>query len=210
MAYLKKPTNPSIKTSKVSLIEKYICEKIDESQEIKRLCRYMTLDPTELVALDYSNNIIEQPDLKDSLSKPVRHDKVSRGCEERVIIPLMFSGEVVEALHPYIYVYCDQISFATEREGISPIGSLFFTIDIVYDMSTEELADWSRRSWAIAGLIMDLFDEVVITEPEYVEKVGNLKFMLSSNNIRNMKMAPNTTMGVLTIPFVVATNGGRY
>ena len=55
-----------------------------------------------------------------------------------------------------------------------------------------------------------LFDEVVITEPEYVEKVGNLKFMLSSNNIRNMKMAPNTTMGVLTIPFVVATNGGRY
>ena len=57
---------------------------------------------------------------------------------------------------------------------------------------------------------MDLFDEVVITEPEYVEKVGNLKFMLSSNNIRNMKMAPNTTMGVLTIPFVVATNGGRY
>ena len=210
MAYLKKPTNPSIKTSKVSLIEKYICEKIDESQEIKRLCRYMTLDPTELVALDYSNNIVEQPDLKDSLSKSVRHDKVSQGCEERVIIPLMFSGEVVEALHPYIYVYCDQISFATEREGISPIGSLFFTIDIVYDMSTEELADWSRRSWAIAGLIMDLFDEVVITEPEYVEKVGNLKFMLSSNNIRNMKMAPNTTMGVLTIPFVVATNGGRY
>ena len=210
MAYLKKPTNPSIKTSKVSLIEKYICEKIDESQEIKRLCRYMTLDPTELVALDYSNNIVEQPDLKDSLSKSVRHDKVSQGCEERVIIPLMFSGEVVEALHPYIYVYCDQISFSTEREGVSPIGSLFFTIDIVYDMSTEELADWSRRSWAIAGLIMDLFDEVVITDPEYVEKVGNLKFMLSSNNIRNMKMAPNTTMGVLTIPFVVATNGGRY
>lgn len=210
MAYLKKPTNPSIKTSKVSLIEKYICEKIDESQEIKRLCRYMTLDPTELIALDYSNNIVEQPDLKDSLTKPVRHDKVSQGCEERIIIPLMFSGEVVESLHPYIYVYCDQISFATEREGISPIGSLFFTIDIVYDMSTEELADWSRRSWAIAGIIMDLFDEVVITEPEYVEKVGNLKFMLSSNNIRNMKMAPNTTMGVLTIPFVVATNGGRY
>ena len=57
---------------------------------------------------------------------------------------------------------------------------------------------------------MDLFDEVVITDPEYAEQVGNLKFMLSSNNIRNIKMAPNTTMGVLTIPFVVATNGGRY
>ena len=210
MAYLKKPTSPSIKTSKVSLIEKYMCEKIDESQEIKRLCRYMTLDPTELIALDYSNNIVNQPDLKDSLCKPIRHDSVSIGCEERVIIPLMFSGEVVDSAHPYIYVYCDQISFTSERDGVSPIGSLYFTVDIVYDMGTEELADWSRRSWVIAGLIMDLFDEVVITDPEYVEKVGNLKFMLSSNNIRNIKMAPNTTMGVLTIPFVVVTNGGRY
>ena len=210
MAYLKKPTSPSIKTSKVSLIEKYMCEKIDENQEIKRLCRYMTLDPTELIALDYSNNVVNQPDLKDSLTKPVRSDVVSEGCEERIIIPLMFSGEVVETLHPYIYVYCNQVSFASERDGVSHLGTLHFTIDIVYDMSTEELADWSRRSWAIAGLIMDLFDEVVITDPEYVEKVGNLKFMLSSNNIRNMKMAPNTTMGVLTIPFVVVTNGGRY
>ena len=210
MAYLKEHTGRSLKTSKVSLIERYICEKIDENQDIRRLCRYMTLDPTEMIALDYDNNVVEQPDLKDSLTKPVKHDKVSSGCEERIIIPLMFSGEVVESLHPYIYVYCDQISFATEREGVSAIGSLFFTIDIVYDMGTEELADWTRRSWAIAGIIMDLFDEVVITDSEYAEQVGNLKFMLSSNNIRNIKMAPNTTMGVLTIPFVVATNGGRY
>ena len=210
MAYLKEQTSKSVKTSKVSLIEKYICEKIDECQEIKRLCRYMTLDPLELMALDYTNEIVEQPDLQDSLNKPILKDRVSKGCEERIIIPLMFSGDVLDTLHPFIYVYCDQISFATERDGVSGIGSLHFTIDIVYDMGTEELADWSRRSWTIAGYIMDLFDEVVITEPEYADKVGNLKFMVSSNNIRNMKLAPNTTIGVLTIPFSIVTNGGRH
>ena len=91
MAYLKEQTSKSVKTSKVSLIEKYICEKIDECQEIKRLCRYMTLDPLELMALDYTNEIVEQPDLQDSLTKPVLKDRVSKGCEERIIIPLMFS-----------------------------------------------------------------------------------------------------------------------
>lgn len=210
MAYLKEQTSKSVKTSKVSLIEKYICEKIDECQEIKRLCRYMTLDPLEIWALDYDNQVVQQPDLEDSLSKPILRDKVSKGCEERIIIPLMFGGDVLDSLHPFIYVYCDQVSFATEREGASSIGSLHFTIDIVYDMGTEELADWSRRSWVIAGYIMDLFDEVVITEPEYVDKVGNLKFSLSSNNIRNMKLAPNTTIGVLTIPLKLVSNGGRY
>lgn len=210
MAYLKEQTSKSVKTSKVSLIEKYICEKIDECQEIKRLCRYMTLDPLEIWALDYDNQVVQQPDLEDSLSKPILRDKVSKGCEERIIIPLMFGGDVLDSLHPFIYVYCDQVSFATEREGASNIGSLHFTIDIVYDMGTEELADWSRRSWVIAGYIMDLFDEVVITEPEYVDKVGNLKFSLSSNNIRNMKLAPNTTIGVLTIPLKLVSNGGRY
>ena len=210
MAYLKKHTTSSLKTSKVSLIEKYMCEKIDECQEIKRLCRYLTLDPLELMALDYANLIVEQPDLHDSLCNSIIKDKVSQGCEERIIIPLMFSGEVADSLHPAIYVYCNQVSFATEQDGGSTIGSLHFVVDIVYDMGTEELADWSRRSWTIAGYIMDLFDEVVITESEYVDKVGNVKFMLSSNNIRNMKLAPNTTMGVLTIPFVVITNGGRY
>ena len=45
-------------------------------------------------------------------------------------------------------------------------------------MGTEELADWTRRSWAIAGIIMDLFDEVVITDLNMLNKLGNLKFML--------------------------------
>ena len=36
---------------------------------LRRLCRYMTLDPTEMIALDYDNNVVEQPDLKDSLTK---------------------------------------------------------------------------------------------------------------------------------------------
>ena len=200
----------SKKISRASTIVKYLCENIDNNQDIKRLCRYLTPDPLADYAIDYGNNVVMQPDLKDSLLDNVKQDKVSQGCEKRILFKTMFSDKVAESLCPLIYVYCDEVSFFDERGGSSKIGTMLFYIDIVYDINTEELIDWQYRSWTIGQIIMNMFDEIPITDKEYVKDVGNINFQVGRMAIANKKLSPNTSLGVLSIPLYAAVAGGRY
>ena len=70
-----KDTEKSIKLSRASILTKYLCINIDESQDIRRLCRYLTLEPLAEYAMDYDDNIIMQPDLQDSLLEKTKNDK---------------------------------------------------------------------------------------------------------------------------------------
>ena len=200
----------SKKISRQATITRYLCEQIDEDQEIRRLCRYITLDPLADYAVDYGDNVIMQPDLNDSLLGKVRTDKVSQGCEGRILYSTMFNGKVIESMHPLIYVYCDEVSFYSERGGSSAIGTMLFYVDIIYDLRTEELIDWQHRSWTIGQIIMQMFDNVPVTDPEYVDTIGNISFRTGSIPIANKKLAANTTLGVLTIPLYATVTGGRY
>ena len=168
--------NDSKKISRAAAIVQYLCENIDNNQDIKRLCRYLTPDPLADYAIDYGNNVFMQPDLNESLMSNVKNDKVSPGCEKRILFRTMFSDKVAESLSPLIYVYCDEVSFFSERGGSSQIGTMLFYVDIVYDISTEELIDWQYRSWTIGQAIMNMFDEIPITDEKYAKEVGNIKF----------------------------------
>ena len=210
MAYVdnKRDISNSLKISRTSTIVKYICKNIDNNQEVKRLCRYITTDPIADFALDYDNKVVQQPDLKDSLLSTVKRDKVSNGCNDRAIYTTMFTDKVMESLHPLIYVYCDQVSFYNERGGTQAIGTMLFYVDIIYDINTEELIDFQHRSWLIGQQIMQMFDEVTIVEPEYVDKVGNISFRSGAQPIINKKLSPNTSLGILSIPLYAVVTGG--
>lgn len=205
-----KDAEKSTKLSRASILTKYLCVNIDESQDIRRLCRYLTLEPLAEYAIDYDGNIIMQPDLQDSLLDKTKVDVVSKGCEERILFRTMFANKVIESLHPLIYVYCDEINFHNQRNGSQAVGTMLFYIDIVYDIATEELYDWEQRSWSIGQIIMDMFDSVPITDEEYTKLVGNITFTVGANAIVNKKLAPNTTLGVLSIPLYAHVTGGRY
>ena len=181
---------------------------IDNNQEVKRLCRYITTDPIADFALDYDNKVVQQPDLKDSLLSTVKRDKVSNGCNDRVMYTTIFTDKVMETLHPLIYIYCDQVSFFNERGGTKTIGTMLFYVDIIYDINTEELADFQHRSWLIGQQIMQMFDGVTIIEPEYVDKVGNISFKGGEQPIINKKLSPNTSLGILSIPLYAYVTGG--
>lgn len=202
--------NDSKKISRAAAIVQYLCESIDNNQDIKRLCRYLTPDPLADYAIDYGNNVFMQPDLNESLMSNVKNDKVSPGCEKRILFRTMFSDKVAESLSPLIYVYCDEVSFFSERGGSSQIGTMLFYVDIVYDISTEELIDWQYRSWTIGQAIMNMFDEIPITDEKYAKEVGNIKFRCGQMSITNKKLSPNTSLGVLSIPLYAIVTGGRY
>jgi hypothetical protein len=200
----------SNKLRRVPFIENYLCEIID-CQEIRRLVRYMTLDPLADFALDYNNKLVQQPDLQDSLMEVALHDIVSNGTDGIALDNHMFTNEVMDSSRVLIFVYCSDIVFSegASKFGSSSMGYQLFTIDIVYPLSMDKLCDGLKRSWAIATIICDKLDQMSIVDPEYVSKVGNVKFEFKEQRASNKKLAPNTDLAVLTIPFIVSVPSGR-
>ena len=200
----------SNKLRRVPFIENYLCEMID-CQEVRRLCRYLTLDPLADFALDYDGNIVEQPDLNDTLLEVVKRDKVSKGTDGVILDNHMFTTDVMDSSRVLIFAYCSDIVFSegASKFGSSSMGYQLFKIDIVYPLGVDALCGGLKRSWAIATIITDLIDEMSITDPSYVKHTGNVKFEFKEQGASNRKLAPNTDLGVLTIPFVVSVPSGR-
>lgn len=200
----------SNKLRRVPIIEQYLCEIID-CQEIRRLVRYMTLDPLADFALDYNNKLVQQPDLQDSLMEVALHDIVSNGTDGVALDNHMFTNEVMDSSRVLIFVYCSDIVFSegASKFGSSSMGYQLFTVDIVYPLSVDRLCDGLKRSWAIATIITDRVDEMSVTNPEYVQNIGNIKFEFKEQRASNRKLAPNTDLGILSIPFVVSVPSGR-
>lgn len=200
----------SNKLRRVPIIEQYLCEIID-CQEIRRLVRYMTLDPLADFALDYNNRLVQQPDLQDSLMEVALHDIVSNGTDGVALNNYMFTNEVMDSSRVLIFVYCSDIVFSegASKFGSSSMGYQLFTVDIVYPLSVDRLCDGLKRSWAIATIITDRVDEMSVTNPEYVQNIGNIKFEFKEQRASNRKLAPNTDLGILSIPFVVSVPSGR-
>ena len=201
----------SNKLRRVPYIESYLCELIDNDQRIKRLCRYLTYDPLEPVAYDYNNNRVLQPDLQDSLMFEVVRDTVSPGTEGAILDNHMFTSEIMESSKVMIFVYCSDVVFSegASKFGSSSMGFQLFTIDIVYPLEVDRLCDGLKRSWAIATVITDLVDQMSITDSNYVKYTGNVKFEFKEQRASNKKLAPNTDLGILSIPFVVSVPSGR-
>jgi hypothetical protein len=201
----------SNKLRRVPYIESYLCELIDNDQRIKRLCRYLTYDPLELKAYDYDNNPVDQPDLQDSLMFEVVRDNVSPGTEGAILDNHMFTSDIMESSKVMIFVYCSDVVFSegASKFGSSSMGFQLFTIDIVYPLEVDRLCDGLKRSWAIATVITDLVDQMSITDSNYVKYTGNVKFEFKEQRASNKKLAPNTDLGILSIPFVVSVPSGR-
>lgn len=180
--------------------------KVLDCQEIRRLCRYLTLDPLAEEAMDYNGNIVQQPDLKDSLEKKAVRDKVSRGTEDPILFAETFSNTIVSDNKIMIYVYPYEISFSERamHYGTSTMGFMVFHIDIVYPVSLNRLGDHLQRAWSIASILMDVIDEKTVLDPELYEHTGEVKFEFKDNMATNRKLAPNSDMAILNIPITVS------
>lgn len=200
----------SNKIRRAPILVNYLADKLD-SQEIRRLCRYYTLDPLAPEALDYDGNFVEQPDLRDSLRKPVMRDKVSVGAEDKVIFNEVFSDTIASDNKIVIYVYPSDITFSKNSSvhGGSRVGFLTIKVDIVYPIQLNELEGGMQRVWSIACLFMDEVEDLKITDPKVVKEVGDLIFEFKEVPAINAKLAPSTNYAVLSLPLVVSYSGDR-
>ena len=200
----------SNKFRRVPYIVEYLMKVID-CQEIRRLCRYYTLDPLADEAFDYDGNLIEQPDLMDSLENKVVRDKVSKGAEDAILIPETFSNAIINYNKMQICVYPYQITFSerASRYGTSTFGYMTFHIDIIYPMQLNKLSDHMQRAWSIACIIMDAIDDKTVLDEEIYRHTGDVKFEFKENMATNYKLAPNSDMVILTVPIAVTVNGLR-
>ena len=200
----------SNKFRRVPYIVEYLMKVID-CQEIRRLCRYYTLDPLADEAFDYDGNLIEQPDLIDSLEHKVVRDKVSKGAEDAILIPETFSNAIINYNKMQICVYPYEITFSerASRYGTSTFGYMTFHIDIIYPMQLNKLADHMQRAWSIACIIMDAIDDKTVLDEEIYRHTGDVKFEFKENMATNYKLAPNSDMVILTVPIAVTVNGLR-
>ena len=200
----------SNKFRRVPYIVEYLMKVID-CQEIRRLCRYYTLDPLADEAFDYAGNLIEQPDLVDSLEHKVVRDKVSKGAEDAILIPETFSNAIINYNKMQICVYPYEITFSerASRYGTSTFGYMTFHIDIIYPMQLNKLSDHMQRAWSIACIIMDAIDDKTVLDEEIYRHTGDIKFEFKENMATNYKLAPNSDMVILTVPIAVTVNGLR-
>ena len=200
----------SNKFRRVPYIVEYLMKVID-CQEIRRLCRYYTLDPLAEEALDYNGQLIKQPDLVDSLEHRVVRDKVSAGAEDAILIPETFSNAIINYNKMQICVYPYEITFSerASRYGTSTFGYMTFHIDIIYPMTLNKLGDHMQRAWSIACIIMDAIDDKTVLDEELHKHTGDIKFEFKENMATNYKLAPNSDMVILTVPIAVTVNGLR-
>ena len=200
----------SNKFRRVPYIVEYLMKVID-CQEIRRLCRYYTLDPLAEEAFDYNGNLVDQPDLNDSLEFKVIRDKVSAGAEDPILIAETFSNAIINYNKMQICVYPYEITFSerASRYGTSTFGYMTFHIDIIYPMTLNKLGDHMQRAWSIACIIMDAIDDKTVLDEEFHKYTGDVKFEFKENMATNYKLAPNSDLVILTIPIAVTVNGLR-
>lgn len=167
-------------------IKNFIAQRIDENQEIKRYCTYLTNTPLMKKGMTLEGKLIEQPDINASL---INKDKGN-------IVPYSFTEAVVEEKRAIIFIY------KYKGDLSKTIGDNYFVIDIfipsVYDI-LEELGQ--ERNVEIASKICDLLDgesieknlgviEILEYEDSRLNKssdynICSLTLKINKSNLRN-------------------------
>ena len=192
----------SQKLYRVSPLKNYLVQQIDNSQTIRRLTRYLTTTPLMNRGLMYDGKRLTQPDLQDSLLKPVTTDTQASITKE-VLIPYPFNEETIYEQQISLYVYSPRTSFPAPRLHSlnEELGRHHFYIDIVYPMVYDAIEPFGQeRSLLIACEILNLFDQVYVNE-ELEAVVGRCQFVVNGD-ITSLRLSKTGYM-VTTIPLMV-------
>nr|WP_308545788.1 hypothetical protein [uncultured Lachnoclostridium sp.]DAF89879.1 MAG TPA: hypothetical protein [Siphoviridae sp. cteLh2] len=160
----------SNKLNKSSLIVALFCETLDNSQDIKRLLYYHSLNPLSPMGKYYDGKMKPQSNIEFSLLEDAVDRK--RLIFDEVFDPLMTTEES----------YSIYITDVGGRFGRS-VGDIGIEVNIVIPVKDNVLMGLgNKRTHQIGALIADLFDEVTVDKksfPDYVYDLGNIQFSLT-------------------------------
>lgn len=162
----------SSKLKKVSMLLQYTHEKIIENQEIKRLVYYNNRNPLSKKGLTYSNQKVDQPDLTEEDVKDL-------------ITLLPFNPDMKIDLCSFIFLNTPSATFSNGDNVI------YLDINIVSPAEYFEITT-GLRLYEISNKIANIFDGLYIDDEDYIEELGNLKFIL--DDIAVNRLSNNSSM----------------
>lgn len=162
----------SSKLKKVSMLLQYTHEKIIENQEIKRLVYYNNRNPLSKKGLTYSNQKVDQPDLTEEDVKDL-------------ITLLPFNPDMKINLCSFIFLNTPSATFSNGDNVI------YLDINIVSPAEYFEITT-GLRLYEISHKIANIFDGLYIDDEDYIEELGNLKFIL--DDIAVNRLSNNSSM----------------
>ncbi len=202
----------SSKLRRVVPLKTFMMDLIDNSQNIKRLSRYYTRTPLLNRGIGYNGDMINQPDLVDSLRYPIENDHVSETADGRILHDYAYGGDVLYNRQVSIYVHCHKSTFNPNQAngrlnyGVDAVvGKHFFNIDIIYPIEFNALDSlYDERANSIACEIIDLLDERTV-EGKIREFTGDCTIYLAGE-ITDLRLGSSNYMGI-TLPFYVTVFG---
>lgn len=203
----------SQKLYRVSPLKNYLVEKIDNNQNIKRLCRYMTKTPTYNKGMAYNGVLINQPDLSDSLLYPVKTDEQAT-VKEAVVIPYAFTEDVLAERRLTIYVHSPRSLFNINAASNRPnygtdelMGKHLFLVEIVYPTEYNAIEPYGQeRANLIACEVLNMVDNLTV-EGELSQLVGECIFKVEGE-ITDLRLSKAGYM-ILSIPIWTTITGVR-
>lgn len=172
------------------IVTNYILDKIDNdenyAQVIRRLCRYMTVDPLAMKSKDYAGNLVEQPDLKDSLLIATTEGTFfnyvdENGAEQQFkskqcLFNESFDQGMKRSDQCFVFVHNYRNKPTSQSDG-----EIDVRIDVVIPNKYDEINDFDtgmkiKRGGAIAILIDDMLNHRVIEDEKYSKYLGNIEF----------------------------------
>lgn len=162
----------SSKLKKVSMLLQYTHKKIIENQEIKRLVYYNNRNPLSKKGLTYSNQKVDQPDLTEEDVKGL-------------ITLLPFNPDMKIDLCSFIFLNTPSATFS------NGVNVIYLDINIVSPAEYFEITT-GLRLYEISLKIANIFDGLYIDDEDYIEELGNLKFVL--DDIAVNRLSNNSSM----------------
>lgn len=161
----------SSKLKKVSMLLQYTHKKIIEDQEIKRLIYYNTKNPLFKKGLKYDNSKIDQPDLSE--------EDVSN-----LITLLPFTPDMNMDLCNFIFLNTPSATFVNGNNVI------YLDINILSPTEYFEITT-GLRPYEISHKIANIFDDLYIDDKDYIDELGNLKFILDDISVSRLSNNSN-------------------
>ena len=130
-----------MKLKKLTKIKNEIAKIIDENQDIKRYCTYLTNTPLLSMGMNADGKMQKQPNLTSSII-------------DKNIIPYRFMEDILANSEVIIFVYFDEAELSKQS-----LGSYIFFIDVFVPKPYDVLKEIGQeRNVEIATTISDLLD----------------------------------------------------
>ena len=160
-------------------IKNYIVEKIEESQIIRRYCRWLTRTPLSSNGLTYNGETVKQTDLDDKYKLIKKIVEPLQGMTgQQILYPYPFNEDIVNEEQPFLFIY----NYSNNFSGRST-GKNIFEVSVCMPLTYNEIYPYGdERLYRIVGEIINIFDGKTVEGEKHRKVLGDLQFEVRGVN----------------------------